>query len=122
MTEIANLTLAQAAKLIRTRDLSPVDYAEALLARIAALDPVYHAFIAVTADSARADAKAAEVEIARGDYRGAMHGIPYALKDIFDVAGLPTTCHSKLRMHHRATGDASVVRRLRAAGAVLLGK
>ena len=122
MTEIAALSIAQAAELIRTRALSPVDYADALLERIAALDPVYHAFIAVTADSARADAKAAEAEIARGDWRGPMHGMPYALKDIFDVAGLPTTCHSKLRMNHRATADATVVRRLREAGAVLLGK
>jgi aspartyl-tRNA(Asn)/glutamyl-tRNA(Gln) amidotransferase subunit A len=122
MTEITSLTLAQAANLIRTRKLSPVDYTEALLARIAALDPVYHAFIVVTADIARAEARAAEAEIARGGWRGPMHGMPYALKDIFDVAGLPTTCHSKLRMNHRAATDATVTRRLREAGAVLLGK
>jgi aspartyl-tRNA(Asn)/glutamyl-tRNA(Gln) amidotransferase subunit A len=122
MTEITSLTLAQAANLIRTRKLSPVDYTEALLARIAALDPVYHAFIVVTADIARAEARAAGAEIARGGWRGPMHGMPYALKDIFDVAGLPTTCHSKLRMNHRAATDATVTRRLREAGAVLLGK
>jgi aspartyl-tRNA(Asn)/glutamyl-tRNA(Gln) amidotransferase subunit A len=122
MTEITALTLAQAAQLIRKRELSPVDFTEALLARIAALDPTYHAFIAATADIARTEAKAAEAEIARGGWRGPMHGMPYALKDIFDVAGLPTTCHSKLRMNHRATADATVVRRLREAGAVLLGK
>jgi aspartyl-tRNA(Asn)/glutamyl-tRNA(Gln) amidotransferase subunit A len=122
MTEITTLTLAQAANLIRARELSPVEYTEALLARIAALDPVYHAFIVVTADIARAEAKAAEADIARGGWRGPMHGMPYALKDIFDVAGLPTTCHSKLRMHHLATADATVTRRLREAGAVLLGK
>ncbi len=122
MTEIATLTLAQASRLIGARELSPVEYVEALLARIAALDPVYHAFIAVTADIARAEAKAAEAEIMRGNRHGPMHGIPYALKDIFDVAGLATTCHSKLRADHRATTDATVVRRLREAGAVLLGK
>ena len=122
MSELDYLTIAEAARRIRTRELSPVDYTEALLARIAALDPVYNAFIVVTADAARAEAKAAEAEIARGDYRGVMHGMPYALKDIFDVAGMPTTCHSKLRIDHRATRDASVVRRLREAGAVLLGK
>ncbi|HLH92002.1 MAG TPA: amidase [Xanthobacteraceae bacterium] len=116
------LTIAEAARLIRLREISPVDYTEALLARIAAIDPVYNAFIVVTADIARADAKAAEAEIARGNYRGPMHGIPYAVKDIFDVTGLPTTCHSKLRMNHRATSDASVVRRLSDSGAVLLGK
>ena len=61
-------------------------------------------------------------EIAAGHYRGPMHGIPYALKDLFDVTGLATTCHSKLRVNHRATSDAFVVARLREAGAVLLGK
>ncbi len=122
MTEMASLSIAQAAQLIRARELSPVELTEALLARIATLDPIYHAFIAVTADIARAESKAAEAEIARGAWRGLMHGIPYALKDIFDVAGLPTTCHSKLRMSHKARHDATAVRRLRTAGAVLLGK
>jgi len=91
MTEISALSIAQAAQLIRTRELSPVEFTEELLARIAALDPVYHAFIAVTADIARAEAAAAEAEIGRGHWRGPLHGMPYALKDIFDVAGLPTT-------------------------------
>src|SRR5262245_58906297 len=122
MTENTSLPPPPAAPHIRARELSPVDYAEAQLARIAALDPTYHAFIAVTADIARAEAKAAEAEIAQGRWRGPLHGVPYALKDIFDVAGLPTTCHSKLRANHRATADATVVRRLREAGAVLLGK
>ena len=122
MTEISALSIAQAAQLIRTRELSPVEFTEGLLTRIAALDPVYHAFIAVTADIARAEAAAAEAEIGRGHWRGPLHGMPYALKDIFDVAGLPTTCHSKLRIGHRASADAAVVRRLRDAGAVLLGK
>lgn len=122
MTDTSSLSIGQATRLIRARQLSPVELTEALLARIAALDPVYHAFIAVTGDIARMEAKAAEAEIARGTWRGPMHGIPYALKDIIDVAGLPTTCHSKLRMNHRATHDAAVVRRLREGGAVLLGK
>src|SRR5262249_47109961 len=122
MTEISSLPPAQPAAPIRPRDLSPVEYTEALLGRIAALDPIYHAFIVVTADIARTEARTAEAEIARGGWRGPMHGMPYALKDIFDVTGLPTTCHSKLRRNHRATADATVVRRLREAGAVLLGK
>ncbi|HEX4556307.1 MAG TPA: amidase [Xanthobacteraceae bacterium] len=122
MSELAYLSVAQAGRLIRSRELSPVALTEALLERIAALDPIYHAFIAVTAEIARAAAKAAETEIAGGRWRGPMHGVPYALKDIFDVAGLPTTCHSKLRIGHRASADATVVRRLRDAGAVLLGK
>ena len=74
------------------------------------------------AEVALAQAKAAEAEIAAGAWRGPLHGVPYALKDIFDVAGMTTTCHSKLRMNHRAAADATVVTRLREAGAVLLGK
>ena len=122
MTDLAYLTIADAGKLIRARKLSPVEYTEALLERLTALDPTYHAFIAVTADIARKDARAAEAEIARGHVRGPMHGIPYALKDIFDVTGLATTCHSKLRIDHRATSDATAVRRLREAGGIMLGK
>ena len=122
MTDLAWLTVAEGAALLRAKKLSPVEWTKALLDRIAALDEHYHAFIAVTADTARAEAKAAEAEIAEGQYRGPMHGMPYAAKDIFDVAGLATTCHSKLRMDHRAAADAIVVTRLRDAGAVLLGK
>src|SRR3981189_2377428 len=122
MTELAYLTVAQASRLIRSRELSPVALTEALLDRIAAIDPIYHAFISVTPDIARAEAKAAETEIAGGRWRGPLHGIPYALKDIFDVAGLPTTCHSKLRINHRAAVTAPAVERLEQAGAILLGK
>ena len=122
MTDLAYMTIAEASRLIRARKLSPVELTEALLARIAALDGIYHAYIAVTADAARAEAKAAEAEIAGGTWRGPMHGIPYAAKDIFDVAGMATTCHSKLRMDHRAAADATVITRLRTAGAILLGK
>jgi aspartyl-tRNA(Asn)/glutamyl-tRNA(Gln) amidotransferase subunit A len=122
MTDLAFMTIAEASRLIRARKLSPVELTEALLERIAALDGIYHAYIAVTADAARAEAKAAEAEIAGGTWRGPMHGIPYAVKDIFDVSGLPTTCHSKLRMDHRAATDATVIARLRGAGAILLGK
>jgi len=102
MSDLAYLTIAEAAPLIRARKLSPVEFTRALLARIAATEPTCHAYIAVTEDLAIAQANAAEAAIMRGDWRGPMHGIPYATKDIFDVAGLPTTCHSKLRMHHRA--------------------
>lgn len=122
MSEPGFLTVAEASRLIRAGKLSPVELTEALLARIAALDPAYNAFLAVTAETALAAARAAEAEIARGDWRGPLHGVPYAVKDIIDVAGLPTTCHSKLRAGHRAQRDATVIARLRAAGAVLLGK
>ncbi|HMA73653.1 MAG TPA: amidase [Xanthobacteraceae bacterium] len=122
MSDLAYLTIAEAARLIRARKLSPVEFTHALLARIAATDSIYHAYIAVTEDLAIAQARAAEAEIMRGDWRGPMHGVPYATKDIFDIAGMATTCHSKLRMHHRAVADAAAIVKLREAGAVLLGK
>ena len=109
MTDLAFMTIAEASRLIRGRKLSPVELTAALLARIAALDGIYHAYIAVTAETALAQAKAAEAEIAAGAWRGPLHGVPYALKDIFDVAGMATTCHSKLRMNHRAAADAEVL-------------
>jgi aspartyl-tRNA(Asn)/glutamyl-tRNA(Gln) amidotransferase subunit A len=122
MSDLAYLTIAEASRLIRARKLSPVELVQALLARIAAIDATYHAFIAVMEDAALAEARTAEAEIMRGNWRGPMHGVPYAAKDIFDIAGMATTCHSKLRIDHRATGDASAIMRLRDAGAVLLGK
>jgi aspartyl-tRNA(Asn)/glutamyl-tRNA(Gln) amidotransferase subunit A len=122
MSDLAYLTIAEAGRLIRARKLSPVEFTRALMARIAATDAVYHAYLAVTEDLAIAQANAAEAEIMRGGWRSLMHGVPYATKDIFDVAGMPTTCHSKLRIDHRARSDATAIVKLREAGAVLLGK
>src|SRR6516165_491615 len=122
MSDLAFLTIAEAARLIRARKLSPVEFTRAQLARIAATDSTYHAYIAVTEDLAVSQARVAEAEIMRGEWRGPMHGVPYAAKDIFDVAGMATTCHSKLRIHHRAAADATAIVKLREAGAVLLGK
>jgi aspartyl-tRNA(Asn)/glutamyl-tRNA(Gln) amidotransferase subunit A len=122
VSALAYLSLAEASRLIRSRALSPVEYTQALLDRISAIDPAYNAFLLVMPESALAEAKAAEREIGAGQWRGPLHGVPYAVKDIFDVAGLPTTCHSKIRANHRAAADAFVIRRLREAGAVLLGK
>jgi aspartyl-tRNA(Asn)/glutamyl-tRNA(Gln) amidotransferase subunit A len=122
MTDLAYLTVAEGAELLRTRKLSPVDWTRGLLERIAAVDSHYNAFLVVTADKALAQAKAAEAEIAKGQWRGPMHGVPYAAKDIFDIEGMATTCHSKIRKDHRATSDAFVVKKLHDAGAVLLGK
>src|SRR3954452_25615921 len=104
------------------RQLSPVELLEALLARIAAIDPQLNVFTYLDADFALDAARQAEREIAAGRHRGKLHGVPVGIKDIFDVAGLPTTCNSKLRLGHRATADAHVVSRLRAAGAIILGK
>ena len=122
MKDLAYLSLADGSALVRAKKLSPVEWTTALLDRISALDPSYNAFIVVTADRALAEAKAAEAEIAAGQWRGPMHGVPYAAKDIFDIAGMATTCHSKIRKDHKAASDAFVIRKLREAGAVLLGK
>ena len=116
------LTVAEASKLIRARKLSPLELTDAYLERIASLDPLLDAFITVTADLARKQARAAEREIARGGYRGPMHGIPMALKDIFDTRGILTSGHSRVCLDRVPTEDAAVTRRLYEAGAVLLGK
>ena len=122
MSDLAYLSVAEGSQLLRARKLSPVEWARALLDRIAAVDADYNAFLVVTADKALAAAKIAEAEIARGQWRGPMHGVPYAAKDIFDVEGMATTCHSKIRIDHRASADAFTIRKLHDAGAVLLGK
>ncbi|MCX8132716.1 MAG: amidase [Roseococcus sp.] len=116
------LSLAEAAALIAARRLSPVELLEDCLRRIAALDSRLNAFVRVTVEEAEAAARAAEAEIARNGPRSPLHGIPVGLKDIIDLAGHPTTCHSKLRLDHVAAEDAAVVARLRAAGAVFPGK
>jgi len=115
-------SLAEASAGITAGTLSPVALTEAALARIAALDPKLNAFITVTADRARRAAAAAEAEIKAGKRRGPLHGIPYALKDIYDVAGVRTTAHSKLLIDNVAREDAASTARLEAAGMVLLGK
>jgi len=122
MSELAFLGLADAAQLIRARKLSPVEYTRALLERIERLDSRYHAFIRVTPELAIAAARRAEQEIAAGSLRGPLHGVPFGLKDIIDVAGQPTTGHSKVLGDNIATADAVVTARLKSAGGVLLGK
>lgn len=121
-TELHELTLAAAARLIATRKLSPVEYCEALLTRIAALEPQLNAFITRSPDVAIAAARAAEGEIMRGQLRGPMHGIPFALKDIYDTAGMLTSGHSRTCIDRIPNRDATTVARLKAAGAVLTGK
>jgi aspartyl-tRNA(Asn)/glutamyl-tRNA(Gln) amidotransferase subunit A len=116
------LSLAAASAQIAARKLSPVELLEDCLTRIAALDPKVNAFIRLTEVEARASAKAAEAEIMRNGPRSTLHGIPVGIKDIIDLAGYPTTCHSKQRLDHMADHDAEVVAFLRAAGAVFPGK
>ena len=122
MTELCFLGIAEAAELLRSRKLSPVTYTEALLDRIGALDRRFHAFIRVTPELAIAAARQAEREINDGHWRGPLHGVPFALKDIIDWAGLPTTAHSKLLIDNLAASDAFVSQRLKAAGGIMMGK
>ena len=116
------LSIADAAQLIGSRKLSPLEYTDALLARIEALDPQLNAFITVTADLARKQAREAESEIMAGRYRGPLHGVPFALKDIYDVQGILTSGGSKVCCDNIPASDATTTRLLYDAGAVLLGK
>jgi aspartyl-tRNA(Asn)/glutamyl-tRNA(Gln) amidotransferase subunit A len=120
--ELHDLTLAEAARLISVRKLSPVEYTESLLARTEALEPQLNAFITRTPDVAMAAARAAEAEIMHGNLRGPLHGIPFALKDIYDTAGILTSGHSRTCIDRVPDKDATSVARLKAAGGVLTGK
>ena len=116
------LSIFAASELLRSRQVSPVELTRECLARIEELNPKLNAFITVTADSALAAARQAETEIQHGEWRGPLHGIPVALKDLIDTAGVRTTAASALFKDRVPPGDAEVVKRLKAAGAVLLGK
>src|SRR5690348_3715414 len=119
---VPDLTIREAGELVRRKKVSPVELTNACLAQIDKLNPELNAFITVTRESALAEAHAAENEIQRGKWRGPLHGIPLALKDLFDTAGVRTTAGSGVFKDRIPTEDAEVVRRLKAAGAVLLGK
>src|SRR4051812_5913867 len=122
-TDMTRLSIAEASTGIRNGELSPVELTERVLARIAATEPIIHAFVSVLADEARAEARKAEQELRSGYDRGPLQGIPIAVKDIIDIEGLPTRCGSESRAGAApATADARVVRRLREAGAVIVGK
>ncbi|HUK88476.1 MAG TPA: amidase [Terriglobales bacterium] len=116
------LSLTEVAALLRKKAVSPVELTHACLKRIEALNPLLNAFLTVTAEAALERARAAEREIARGRRRGPLHGIPIALKDLIDTAGIRTTAASAVFAERLPQHDAEVVRRLKAAGAVLLGK
>lgn len=120
--DLVFLSASEQATLLRTRQVSPVELTEAYLARIAAIDPRINAFITVTADRARSEAKAAEQAIMRGEYRGPLHGIPYAPKDILATRGVRTTNGSKVTAGWVPDSESTITARLSAAGAVLLGK
>src|ERR671919_1851720 len=120
--DLAFLTIAEASALIKTRQLSPVDYVAALITRIETFDPQLHAYITPTFDLARQQAKQAEDEIMAGRYRGPMHGIPFALNDIYDTKGIRTSGHSKVCLHRIPEADATTTAKLYEAGAILMGK
>ncbi|MFI5069584.1 MAG: amidase [Terriglobales bacterium] len=115
-------SIAEAGKLLRERKLSSVELTQDCLARIEKLNPKLNGFITVTADSALAQARQADIEIQREDWRGPLHGIPLGLKDIIDTAGTRTTAASALFKDRISAEDAEVVSQLKSAGAVLLGK
>lgn len=117
-----DLTLEQASRLVRKRELSPVELARAYLERIDGLDASVNAYITVTGELALGEARKREAEVMRGEWRGPLHGIPIALKDNIDTAGIRTTAAGALFADRVPEEDAEVYRRLRQAGAVLLGK
>ena len=115
-------SLSEASRLVREKKVSPVDLTQECLRRIEQLNPKLNAFITITTESAMADAGRAESEIQQGHWKGPLHGIPIALKDLVDTAGVRTTAGSGLLKDRVPTNDADIVRRLKAAGAVLVGK
>ena len=120
--DLAFLTIAEASALIQARQLSPVEYVEALIARTETFDPQLHAYVTPTFDLARQQAQQAEHAIMAGTYRGPLHGIPFALKDIYDTKGIRTSGHSKVCLHRIPEADATTTGKLYEAGAILMGK
>ena len=121
-TQLHYLSIRQAGELIRKGELSPVELTRACLDRIEATDDRLHSFILLLADEALADARNAEAEVLRGAYRGPMHGIPFALKDLYDTAGIRTTSGSQVDIDRVPTEDAHTTAGLKNAGGILLGK
>jgi Asp-tRNA(Asn)/Glu-tRNA(Gln) amidotransferase A subunit family amidase len=120
--DLAFLSISELSELIRTRKVSPVEVTRVMLQRIDKLNPILNAYITVTTDQAMKSAQDAEKGIQQGKWRGPLHGVPVALKDLFDTAGVRTTAASGVFKDRIPAEDAEVVRRLKAAGAVLLGK
>ena len=116
------LTIADAGKLLESRQLSPLELTEAKLERIEALNPQLDAFVTLTAEQALERARQSEAEIAAGRYTGPLHGIPFGLKDIYDTAGILTSGQSRVFSDNVPKEDATTTAKLYAAGAILLGK
>jgi aspartyl-tRNA(Asn)/glutamyl-tRNA(Gln) amidotransferase subunit A len=120
--DLTSLTLKEASDLLRSKAVSPVDLAQACLKRIESFDSRLNAFITITTEEALKRAREMEAELDQGKWRGPLHGIPIALKDNIDTAGTRTTAASGLFKDRVPSEDAEVVRRLKLAGAVFLGK
>jgi aspartyl-tRNA(Asn)/glutamyl-tRNA(Gln) amidotransferase subunit A len=122
MTDLVYVTLAEAAARMRRKALSPVEYTQALIEHIDTHDAKFNAFLRQTPERALEQARQAEAAIQAGNWQGPLHGMPIGLKDIIDVAGIPTTGHSRILADNVARIDAFVTQRLQQAGAVLMGK
>jgi aspartyl-tRNA(Asn)/glutamyl-tRNA(Gln) amidotransferase subunit A len=120
--DLTKLTLSEASELVRVGKVSPVELTQACLSRIERLNSKLNAFITITAETALAQAREAESDVQKGRWKGPLHGIPLALKDLVDTAGVRTTGASGLFKDRIPAQDAEIVRRLKASGAVLLGK
>lgn len=116
------LTISELSKLIRGRHISPVELVEAHLSRIESLQPSLNSFITIISDQAMISAKRSEKELMTGTYRGPLHGIPFGLKDLFEVAGVRNTNGSKIFDEYIPSFDSTVATKLKDAGAILLGK
>src|SRR5262245_60154275 len=121
-TDLHDLSIAELSRLIAGRELSPVELVEALTQRAEQDERHTHAFITRTFDLAREQAKRAESEMSAGRSRSPLHGIPFALKDIYDTRGILTSAHSRIFIDRVPAEDATATTRLYDAGAVLLGK
>src|SRR5579862_2516359 len=115
-------TISEVSQRLRRRETTAVEITQECLERIERLNPALNAFITIMGDSALEDARRADAEIQRGEWRGPLHGVPVALKDLIDTAGVRTTAASERYKDRVPQRDADVVRRLRQAGAVIVGK
>lgn len=120
--DLGYLSITEVSKKLAAKDLSPVELTEALLRRIEAVDSKLDSYLLVDGDKAMASAKAAESAIQSGRRTGPLHGVPFALKDIVDTAGVRTTCHSEILKDNVPTQDATVTAKLKAASGIMLGK
>jgi len=121
-TEMTAMSLAQLSALVQDRKAAPLEVTEAFLQRIERLNPRIQAYVTVTVERAREDARRASEEITAGRSRGPLHGIPIGLKDLYDTAGIRTAGGAKILADRVPTSDSTAARKLREAGTVLLGK